>query len=582
MRKRRVAKRVIALLLCALMTLSLLSGLNFGPAKVNRAAAGGEPIFDEEAFGKAYAKVLLSQLGKGYPRPGNATDNHGYHVADISSATPFNPTTIQDTRFDCFGLVITGLMAMGYTGFRDESGRSYPFSVENGGQVFESVYGILYNHATGDYVTLVHHDSKYNVLFRVGEIVRVDSLTDVKPGTILLNVADKKDATIQTGPFSDGKLGLDTDPNYGISHASVALFALERNKAYDDLNATTCYQNIGGVDNYARAMACLEESYTKAKAKLLSLFGDSYKYVLETGKTYSNPYYGGTYYVPNLWDARGRGFRTASSLTDYLHGFNDGDAAFHFGTPYSNIWQIEAIGSGVSVNNNPYGKYNMAFTVSLQPVFSYGDIVIKKTDAENAAKLSGATFMLYEWSESKKDYVDSTYIIKENSLSKGEYRIYNDLGDLAKISYTSENQGKVRVVETKAPTGYTNIDPKTNKPYQWDVSIVNDGEAHTIPIDAKNYPEKGSVQITKTLDKAATVDKTFWFRISGGPSGNTTTKWTSITLTAGKTSGTATIAELPVGSYTVGEVSANNSAAAPTNGDAFPYSMKCWKKYAFF
>lgn len=119
-------KKLVAAALCFVLIVGILSGLNFGPVKINRAsAAGGEPIFDEEAFGKAYAKVLLSQLGKGYPRPGNTTDNHGYHVGDVSSATPFNPTTMLDSRYDCFGLVITGLMAMGYTGFKDSNGRSF-------------------------------------------------------------------------------------------------------------------------------------------------------------------------------------------------------------------------------------------------------------------------------------------------------------------------------------------------------------------------------------------------------------------------------------------------------------------------
>lgn len=123
------------------------------------------------------------------------------------------------------------------------------------------------------------------------------------------------------------------------------------------------------------------------------------------------------------------------------------------------------------------------------PQESRGTLEIHKTDAATGSVLSGTEFTFFEWSESAKKYVNSSkYIIKETA-EKGSYTLF--LADSsseieAEILYTTDNLGKIKVVETKAPEGYSNIDPVTGKPYEWERQFTNDGEVHTITIDAVN------------------------------------------------------------------------------------------------
>ena len=140
-------RKCISMVLCFVMTVGLLSWM--GPLKVRSAnAAGGTVPFDENEFGKCYAKVLLTTVGNGYVSGG------GYQLSgDVSKATPYNPVAIPSQSFDCCGLSITGLMAMGYTKFTDGT-RDYLLNNQTGFNALRSVNGILYNHKSGDVVTL--------------------------------------------------------------------------------------------------------------------------------------------------------------------------------------------------------------------------------------------------------------------------------------------------------------------------------------------------------------------------------------------------------------------------------------------
>lgn len=127
-------------------------------------------------------------------------------------------------------------------------------------------------------------------------------------------------------------------------------------------------------------------------------------------------------------------------------------------------------------------------TVSI-PQNSSGTLKIYKTDMDTGTALSGAEFAFYEWLESAGSYViSSDYVIREDGNNPGVYKTYysGSVANEALILYTTDNLGKIKVVETKAPAGYSNIDPATGQPYEWERQFTNDGEVHTITINAVN------------------------------------------------------------------------------------------------
>ncbi|MDO4317224.1 MAG: SpaA isopeptide-forming pilin-related protein [Lachnospiraceae bacterium] len=122
------------------------------------------------------------------------------------------------------------------------------------------------------------------------------------------------------------------------------------------------------------------------------------------------------------------------------------------------------------------------------PTYSRGSLKIHKTDVDTGTALSGAVFAFYEWSASKNNYVLSEDYVIQETEEKGTYTLFlaGNSDGKAQILYTTENLGKIKVVETKAPAGYSNIDPATGQPYEWERQFTNDGEVHTITIDAVN------------------------------------------------------------------------------------------------
>lgn len=152
---------------------------------------------------------------------------------------------------------------------------------------------------------------------------------------------------------------------------------------------------------------------------------------------------------------------------------------------YNSVWQIDSLNdeTGVTINNNPYGKTLDVTVLGVlvpidQPLHGQAAVTIKKTDSKTAAALSGATFTLYEWSEKANKYVVSTQAVITESSTKGTYRTCLNLTGytnvLGYVEFTADNQGKIKVVETKAPPGHSNINPKTGKAYEWSYSFVQD------------------------------------------------------------------------------------------------------------
>ena len=69
--------------------------------------------------------------------------------------------------------------------------------------------------------------------------------------------------------------------------------------------------------------------------------------------------------------------------------------------------------------------------------------------------------------------------------TSGVYQVFRG-SNRDTILITDDNRGKIKVTETKAPPGYSNIDPATGQPYTWEYTFPKDGGTVTFTIDAKN------------------------------------------------------------------------------------------------
>ena len=485
-------QRAVAIVL----VISMIAGLCIIEHIPKKAQAAEGIYYTTENFQKDYAKVLLSLVGKGY------TSGGGYHVT--AGGTPINPTATSDTMFDCCGFVVTGLMMMGYDYFIDSAGTKWNLNAQTGMDVFQGTKGIFYSHKTGDKITLHNKtDARFNVTFEFGEVVDMTTATDIPMGSIICslpthnssgNYDSSNNNGVVYGAFSEHYIG--SSYKTYIGHVSVALFTLPK---ADDITP----ENYRDKTSAERKTA-LENSWERAAAKIESLFGSNYKTKVTGGSIRNSAYnISEQHFAPFLWDARGRGYgyytNSDASANNYKAGFKDPRCSKHFLTQYSTVWQIECLNEtvGVCVNNNPYGK-TVAITQSvlLKPIDSYGEIIINKADTQTGAKLSGATFSLLEWSEASNAYVTSpTYQMKEIGTS-GVYQVFRG-SDRDSILITDDNRGKIKVIETKAPPGYSNIDPATGQPYTWEYTFPKDGGTVTYTIDAKNTGVEVGFNIVK-------------------------------------------------------------------------------------
>ena len=360
MKQNRI--RYVSVLLAA----TILAGALFSYARWDRAlAADADGLFTAEDFGQAYARALLSQVGRGY------MSGQGYHVE--AGGTPEHPARILDEAFDCYGYVLSVLMAMGYDCFVDSAGRQYALNVTIGAGAIDGVNGIIYNHKTGDRVTLHHKtDSRYNVTFTVSAVVDMTTETEVKPGTLVLFLTNSANNRMSVGGFTEHEVR-------DLGHAAAALFAMEKTDGITPENYKATENAPGG---YEQLLSALETSWNRAREQIALRFGESYAQKVDGGSVRSLNQFG--YYTPFLWDSRGRGYRFSNSA-DYKRGFTDGHAYAHFTTPYDRIWSAECLNPelGVIVSNNPYGKsVGTSLAVELVPTDLRGSLIINKaTDA---------------------------------------------------------------------------------------------------------------------------------------------------------------------------------------------------------
>lgn len=121
----------------------------------------------------------------------------------------------------------------------------------------------------------------------------------------------------------------------------------------------------------------------------------------------------------------------------------------------------------------------------VREILKDGSIVITKVDVESKEKLTGAVFELFEWSAAANSYKSSAYnTLREDPDDKGVFM------SSARLSYSNDNKGRYKVVETKPPTGYVNSG--------WSKEFTLDGTANQkITYTVDNKMITGSVEIQK-------------------------------------------------------------------------------------
>ena len=197
----------------------------------------------------------------------------------------------------------------------------------------------------------------------------------------------------------------------------------------------------------------------------------------------------------------------------------------------------DAINGEVSFNDEANAAYDTGVN---------GEVKLIKADSLTGEAVSGAKFTLQEWSENNNTWLSVGELIDNkdgNYITEGmKIKLHTgndtDVIETNKLLYTSQNLGKYRIVETKAPAGYL------NDMYVSDIlSIENEDTVIELTDDKKATDTPIRVSISK---KSITNGK----EISGATliikdsSGNTIDKWV--------TDGTEHIlAAIPAGKYTL-------------------------------
>ncbi len=130
--------------------------------------------------------------------------------------------------------------------------------------------------------------------------------------------------------------------------------------------------------------------------------------------------------------------------------------------------------------------------------YPQGKVTISKTDSITKAKLSGATFKLYEYKGSGSTSDLNSYKEVETLKDNGSGSYTSNV-----FEYTPTNQGRFKVVETKAPAHYYGNSDKDDASYRKvkDITLtISSSEIlHSITWDVTNlhYPQ-GRVTVNKT------------------------------------------------------------------------------------
>lgn len=136
-----------------------------------------------------------------------------------------------------------------------------------------------------------------------------------------------------------------------------------------------------------------------------------------------------------------------------------------------------------------------------------GQYGIRKVDKDDSTKLlNGAEFELYQWDKSKNKYVSLN--------KKAGYQELDSMYHTGTLKMTTSNLGKFRIVETKAPDGYSGGWSK-------DVNVVSDESSEKI-ITAENTLTEvplGEIKVTKKIKESDIIwahgNPIFRIRVTG-------------------------------------------------------------------
>jgi Predicted outer membrane protein len=113
---------------------------------------------------------------------------------------------------------------------------------------------------------------------------------------------------------------------------------------------------------------------------------------------------------------------------------------------------------------------------------------LQKVDDRTGNTLEGAEFKIQEWNSSQNRYVDSNYNFTYSAVTK----TYTS----SDLFYSESNQGKFKIVETKAPNGYIG---------NWTQEFTLTSNNQTFTYTAQNEPLNGKISIKKVDDETETL-----------------------------------------------------------------------------
>lgn len=166
-------------------------------------------------------------------------------------------------------------------------------------------------------------------------------------------------------------------------------------------------------------------------------------------------------------------------------------------SPFCKEFQI------TNANGNAYEHDLTSLTNGARNTGISGTAEVTKYDRYTRQKLTGAVFTVYEYAASKDNYSRMVGTLVDSgtgvyTTTGGIYKIHAVDGSYTEFNgslvYTTENQGKFKIMETVAPAGYT------NDGFEEYIQLENDGQKftfNTYAAGAKDTPLTGTVSLTK-------------------------------------------------------------------------------------
>ena len=204
-------------------------------------------------------------------------------------------------------------------------------------------------------------------------------------------------------------------------------------------------------------------------------------------------------------------------------------------------------------------NYSEIASANFSNVYKKGNLVISKVDSETGDPIvaSDAVFAAYSWDKNAGDYSDMPTYFTYSQLDAATYGTlgFTEGYVVNNLPITETNDGKYKVVELTAPTGYLSDDD------YYEVQITDNNQTIVVnDTTITNRPQKGQITIHKTDSENGSDIKNALYEVTAKEAivYNGTTLYnagdTVATLTTDD-SGSAYL-EVYLGSYNIKEVSA--------------------------